>query len=442
MSESRLERETMRVVYWHFTPLFFVIMLLNYLDRFNIGYAALRMNHDLALSPRAFGFGASIFFVGYMIFEIPSNLILHRLGGRVWISRILITWGAIAAGMAFIGGAKGFFILRFLLGVAEAGLLPGLVLVTTAWFPAQYRAMAVGGYVVAGQLASVVAGPLSTALMTYCNGLLSLHGWQWMFIVEGVPTIFVGVIALYVLTERPAYANWLRDDQKSWLMEKLRREHEQIEAQGSTSVAAVLRDSRVWGLTLLFGCALVGIDGLHFWQPQIIKSFGKLSDMQVGLLSAIPALLSAFGTCVVSFTSDRTGDRKLHLGMLYTIGAIGFAASALVSQPVFGYLLLCLAGIGVNSGNSLFWSINSSLATGVAAAFSIALVNTLAQFGGVVGPWMIGVIKSNGGNFSATLLALSAFTLLAAGLAFSLRLGPSASRSSVAASGIKARKPL
>jgi ACS family tartrate transporter-like MFS transporter len=441
MSDSKLERETMRVVYWHFTPLFFVIMLLNYLDRFNIGYAALRMNHDLALSPRVFGFGASIFFLGYMVFEIPSNLILHRIGGRVWISRILITWGAIAAAMAFVAGAKGFFILRFLLGVAEAGLLPGLALFTTAWFPAQYRATAVGGYIVAGQLASVVAGPLSTALMTYCNGLLSLRGWQWMFILEGVPTIFIGVMALHLLTERPADASWLRDDQKSWLMERLRREHEQIEARGSTSVIAVLRDGRVWGLTLLFGCALVGIDGLHFWQPQIIRSFGKLSDMQVGLLSAIPALLSAFGTVAVSFNSDRTGDRKLHLGTLYTIGAIGFAASALVSQPVVGYLLLCLAGIGVNSGNSLFWSINSSLTTGAAAAFSIALVNTLAQFGGLVGPWMIGAIKNNGNGFSTTLLALSAFTLVAAGVSFSLRIGPSTSRSPVAASSAPARKP-
>jgi MFS transporter, ACS family, tartrate transporter len=442
MSDSRLERETMRVVYWHFTPLFFIIMLLNYLDRFNIGYAALRMNHDLAFGPGAFGFGASIFFLGYMVFEIPSNLILHRIGGRVWISRILITWGAIAAGMAFVNGATGFFILRFLLGVAEAGLLPGLVLFTTAWFPAQYRATAVGSYIVAGQLASVVAGPLSTALMTYCNGVLSLHGWQWMFLVEGVPTIFVGCIALRVLTERPADANWLRDDQKSWLMEKLRYEREQIEERGSASVVAVLRDGRVWGLTLLFGCALVGIDGLHYWQPQIIKSFGKLSDMQVGLLSAMPALLSAFATGAVSFTSDRTGDRKLHLGALYTVGAIGFAASALASQPVVGYLLLCLAGIGVNSGNSLFWSINSSLTTGAAAAFSIALVNTLAQFGGLAGPWMIGVIKSDGGGFSSTLLALSAFTLLAAALSFSLRIGPSASRSSVAANGTPASKPL
>jgi MFS family permease len=432
----------MRRVYWHFTPLFFLSMLLSYLDRFNIGYAALRMNSDLGLSPAEFGFGASIFFLGYMIFEIPSNLILHRLGGRVWISRILITWGCIATAMAFVGGAAGFFSLRFMLGIAEAGLLPGLALFTTSWFPIRYRAMAIGGYVVAGQLASVVAGPLSAVLMTYCNGLLSLHGWQWMFIVEGLPTVIVGIIALRVLTERPADANWLRDDQKTWLTARLQREQEEIKGSRDYSMINVLRDGRVWGLTLLFGCALVGIDGLHFWQPQIIRSFGKLSVMQVGLLSAIPALLSAIGTVVVSFTSDLTGDRKFHLGGLYVLGAIGFAASALALHPIGGYLLLCLAGLGINSGNSLFWSINSSLTTGTAAAFSIAFVNTLAQLGGLVGPWMIGIIKGEGGGFSNTLLALSAFTLFAALIAFSLRLGPKPDKPSISASAESVRDPV
>jgi MFS transporter, ACS family, tartrate transporter len=246
--------------------------------------------------------------------------------------------------------------------------------------------------------------------------------------------VIVGIVALRVLTERPADANWLRDDQKSWLTARLGREQEEIKGSKDYSIINVLRDGRVWGLTLLFGCALVGIDGLHFWQPQIIKSFGKLSVMQVGLLSAIPALLSAIGTVVVSFTSDLTGDRKFHLGGLYVLGAIGFSASALALHPVAGYLLLCLAGLGINSGNSLFWSINSSLTTGTAAAFSIAFVNTLAQLGGLVGPWMIGIIKSEGGGFSNTLLALSAFTLFAALIAFSLRLGPKPEKPSISAS--------
>jgi MFS transporter, ACS family, tartrate transporter len=436
MTESDLERTTMRRVYWHFVPVLFLAMLFNYLDRINIGYAALRMNHDLGLTPAAFGFGASIFFLGYMLLEVPSNLMLHRLGARLWISRILISWGLVAAAMAFVGGALEFYSLRFLLGVTEAGLLPGLALFSTSWFPQRHRARAIGGYVIAGQLASVVAGPVSTALMTYANGVLSLHGWQWMFIVEGGPTIILGFVALRVLIDRPEKATWLQPEQKAWLIDRLRREREDIAAAGQVGFMHVLRDSRVWSLAALFGCALVGIDGLHFWQPQIIKSLGRLSDMQVGLLAAIPAILSAIGTFVVSVTSDLTGDRKVHLGGLYLVGAAGLAASALVGQPVGAYLFLCLAGLGINSGNSLFWSLNSSLMTGATAAISIALVNTLAQCGGLVGPWMIGLIRGHGGSFDTTLLSLSAFTVLAAVLAFSLRVAPRE-----AAPGVSAARP-
>ena len=428
MSDTEVERTTMRRVYLRFTPLFFLMMLFNYLDRFNIGFAALRMNHDLGLGPAAFGFGASIFFVGYMIFEIPSNVILHRIGGRVWIARILLSWGAVATAMAFIGGRPGFYALRFLLGIAEAGLLPGLALFTTAWFPASHRARAIGGYVVAGQLASVVAGPLSTALMTWCNGLGGLRGWQWMFIVEGLPTIALGVASFFLLTERPGQASWLTEAQKSWLSDRLARECAAVPASGGPVVARVLRDGRVWGLVLLFGCALVGIDGLHFWQPQIIRSFGRLSDIEIGFLSAVPALLSAAGTVVVSCTSDRTGDRKRHLGGLYLFGAAGFALLAFGPLPVAAYVLLCLAGLGLNSGNSLFWSMNASLATGTTAAVSIAFVNTMAQFGGIVGPWMIGIIRAHTESYASTFLALAAFTLVSSVIAFSLRLEPRAGK--------------
>lgn len=423
MSDTELERTTMRRVYLRFTPLFFLMMLFNYLDRFNIGFAALRMNHDLGLGPAAFGFGASVFFVGYMIFEIPSNVLLHRIGGRIWISRILLSWGVVATAMAFIGGATGFYTLRFLLGIAEAGLLPGLALFTTVWFPAGYRARAIGGYVVAGQLASVVAGPLSTAMMTWCDGLAGLHGWQWMFIVEGLPTILLGIASLVFLTERPDQAAWLSPDQTRWLTSRLARERAAMPVSSRPVIGQVLRDGRVWGLLCLFGAALVGIDGLHFWQPQIIRSFGKLTDIEIGLLSSIPALLSAAGTVAVSYTSDWTGDRKCHLGALFLLGAAGFAFLAFGPSPVIAYLLLCLAGLGLNSGNSLFWTMNASLASGATAAVSIAFVNTMAQFGGILGPWMIGIVRENTNGFASVFLALAAFTLVASIISFSLRLG-------------------
>ena len=421
MADPDLERATMRCVYKRFMPLFFLMMLCNYLDRFNIGFAALRMNHDLGLGPSAFGFGASVFFVGYIISEVPSNVLLHRIGGRIWIARILLSWGAVATAMAFIGGPTAFYVLRFLLGVAEAGLLPGLALFTTVWFPASYRARAIGGYVVAGQLASVVAGPLSTTLMTWCDGVAGLHGWQWMFMVEGAPTIVLGLVSLFRLTERPDLATWLTHDQKAWLIDKVDREQRKLPDFDGPILTQILRDGRVWSLLSLFGCALVGINGLHYWQPQIIRSLGHLTDIEIGLLSAVPALLSAAGTVVVSHTSDRTGDRKRHLCGLYLLGAAGFAMLAFAPTPMAAYLLLCLAGLGLNSGNSLYWAINASLNTGKAAAVSIAFVNTMAQGGGIIGPWMIGVVREHTNGYSAVFLVLFAFTLLAAILASLMR---------------------
>jgi len=409
-----LERSTMRRVYWRLVPLLFMAVLLNYLDRINVGFAALRMNQELHFSPAAFGFGASVFFVGYMLLEIPSNIMLHRVGGRIWIARILVTWGAVAAAMCLVTDTYSLYTLRFLLGVAEAGLLPGLALYSTYWFPASYRARAVSGYMIAAQLASVIAGPLSTALMTYCDGLLGQSGWRWMFVLEGVPAMCLGVLVFRMLTERPSKAAWLSDDQKAWLMTRLAQERRASASQGHEGLLQILRDGRVWRLALLFGCALVSIDGMHFWQPQIIKSFGKLSDIEVGLLSAIPAILAIIATISISISSDRTGDRKFHLAGLYVVGATGLATCAFSSSPVWGYVLLCIASVGINSGNSLFW-------TGAAAAISIALVNTLAQVGGIAGPWMIGLARSGSGSFTSALITLAVFTGFAALLAMSLR---------------------
>ena len=419
---QEIERSTMRRVYWRLIPVLFAAVLLNYLDRINIGFAALRMNHDLGFTSAVFGFGASIFFVGYMLTEVPSNLMLHRLGARVWIARILLTWGTVATAMALVSGAWGFYALRFVLGVAEAGLLPGFALYATYWFPVKYRARAVAGYMIAAQLASVVAGPLSTAVMTYADGALALHGWQWMFIVEGVPAVLLGAMLFGTLTDRPKHATWLTDRQRDWLVTRLRQEAGAAdEASGRGRLATVLRDGRVWRLAALFGCALVTIDGMHFWQPQIIKSFGNLSDLQIGLLSAIPAILCIAATILISISSDRSGDRKWHLAGLYGMGALGLFACALTGAPVWAYALLCVASVGVNSGNSLFWSLNSSIMTGAAAAISIALVNTLAQIGGIVGPWLIGLVEGGSGSFKTALTLLGGFTVAATVLALSLR---------------------
>lgn len=415
------EAATMRKVYGRLMPLLFAMMFFNYLDRINIGFAALDMNKALGFSPVVFGFAGSIFFVGYMLLEVPSNLLLHRVGARRWIARILLTWGLVAAATAFVFDDKSFYVLRFLLGVMEAGFLPGVAVYLTKWFPVRYRARAVGGYIIAGSFSAVLGGPISTMLMTYANGVLGLQGWQWMFILEGVPAMLLGLLTLRIMTERPADADWLADDEKQWLESTLAAEREAVGSNAHLPLLRVVGDIRVWSLAGLFGCALVGIYGLFLWLPQIVKSLGHLSNIEVGFLSAAPPLLGVLGTFIISRSSDRTGDRKKHLAFVYGMSAIAIAGSAYAANPVVAYALLCVTGLFIYAGNPLFWSLASSFRTGAAGAATIALINTIAQFGGLVGPWSIGLVRSATGNFKLALLTISAFLLIATVIALLMR---------------------
>jgi sugar phosphate permease len=416
--DQGLEAQTMRRVFTRLIPLLFAMMFFNYLDRINIGFAALRMNHDLGFSPGVFGFGASIFFLGYMLVEIPSNLILHRVGARKWLARILLTWGAVAALTAFVWSEGSFFVLRLGLGVMEAGFLPGVAMYLTYWFPERYRARAVTGYIVAGSVAAILGGPISTTIMTYLDGPLGLHGWQWMFIAEGVPTMLLGLFVLAAMTERPADAGWLTPQQRAWLQQTLDQEGAFLTREGRHRLADVISDPRVWTLAAMFGCALVGIYGMFMWLPQIIKELGTLSDIQVGFLSAIPPLLSVLGTVVIGRSSDRTGDRKYHLSFVYGMSALALAGSALAPTPVIAFACLCVTGFFIFSGNPLFWSLAASFMTGAAGAMAIALINTTAQIGGLVGPWSIGLVRGATGSFTAALLAIAAFLVAASLIAF------------------------
>jgi ACS family tartrate transporter-like MFS transporter len=419
-----LEAVTMRKVFRRLMPLLFTMMFFNYLDRINIGFAALDMNKQLGFSPAVFGFAGSIFFFGYMLLEVPSNLLLHRIGARRWIARILLTWGAVAAATAFVFNDTSFYTLRFLLGVMEAGFLPGVAVYLTKWFPTRYRARAVGGYIVAGSFSAVLGGPISTTLMTYGNNILGLQGWQWMFIFEGVPAILLGLLTLRVMTERPADAAWLEADQKAWLESTLETEREALHGQTHYSMLRVASDARVWSLACLFGCALVGVYGLFLWLPQIVKSLGHLSNIEVGFLSAAPPLFGVLGTYLISRSSDRTGDRKKHLAFVYGMSALAIAGSAYAPNPVIAYALLCLTGLFIYAGNPLFWSLASSFRTGAAGAATIALINTVAQFGGLVGPWSIGLVRSATGSFKLALLTIAAFLVVATVIALLMRVTP------------------
>jgi ACS family tartrate transporter-like MFS transporter len=418
---EHIETGTIRKLYRRLIPLLFLMVFFNYLDRINIGFAQLEMGKQLKFSPAVFGFAGSIFFLGYMVLEVPSNLILHRVGARKWIARILLTWGLVAAATAFVFNDTSFYVMRFLLGVMEAGFLPGVAVYAANWFPAQYRARAIGGYIIGSSVAGVLGGPISTALMTYTDKLFSLAGWQWMFIVEGAAAIVLGLVALRAMTERPAEAKWLSAEQRDWLESTLESERAELGDQPRVPILRIIGDSRVWSLAILFGCALVGVYGLLLWLPQIIKGFGHLSDLQVGFLSAVPPLLGVLGTFLVSRSSDRTGDRKRHLAVVYGMSAVAIAASAYVPSAVLAYALLCVTGLFLYAGNPLFWSLASSFRTGAAGAATIALINTIAQFGGLVGPWSIGLVRGATGSFHLALLTIAAFLVVATIIALAMR---------------------
>jgi MFS transporter, ACS family, tartrate transporter len=421
---NELQSTTIRKIYWRLAPLMFLMMFINYLDRINLGFAGLQMNHALGFTSAVFGFGGSIFFLGYMILQIPSNLLLFRLGARIWLAALLIIWGSVASLTAFTWDPWSFYTLRFMLGLAEAGLLPGLALYITFWFPARHRARAVASYIVAGSVAAVLGGPISATIMTYMDHVGGLQGWQWMFVTEGLPAVLLGVFTLFYLCSSPTEAKWLTPEQRAWLASELRAERATAEKGRTYTLFDSIRDPRVWSLAILFGCALVGIYGFFIWLPLIISSLGKLSIIEVGFLSAVPPLLGVMGTILVSFSSDLTGDRKRHLALVYVIGGVGVLGTALAPNPVAAYLFLCLAGLGMNSGNSLFWSLNSSFMTGVAGAVAIAVVNMIAQFGGLIGPWLIGGVKSATGSFTIALMVVAGFLFLAAAIALAMRVTP------------------
>jgi MFS family permease len=421
--QDLLERSTIQKIYWRLVPLLFLAMMLDYLDRFNIGFAALRMNHDLGFDPRVFGIGAGLFYFGYMLFGFPSNLLNYRAGAQKWLGYIIMAWGLIAVLTAFIWNPGSFYGIRFLLGLAEAGLQPGIALYVTYWFPKAYRARAIGGYYVGSQVSAVIGPPITSLIMTSMNGVLGLHGWQWVFIVEGTPAALLGLVFLAVLSDRPANASWLSGEQREWLQKRLAQEQAELEQGHPFRLVDIITDRRVWGLATLFGCALVGINGLKIWLPQIIRELGRghLSLIQLGVLSAIPAFLGIIGIIAVSYSSDRTGDRKFHLAGLYFVAGSALCISAYTSNPLAAYLSLCVVGFCINAGSTLFWSLNASLMTGIAAAGAIAFVNTIAQTGSLISPIMIGFIKASTGSFAMALFVMASFLILSALIALTLR---------------------
>jgi len=366
-----------------------------------------------------YGLGAGIFFIGYFLFEVPSNLILARVGARVWIARIMITWGLISSAMALVHSPASFYVLRFLLGAAEAGFFPGIIYYLGSWFPAAERAAAVSRFMTATAIAGVIGGPMSAALFGL-DGFAGVAGWQWIFIAEGIPSVVLGVTVLFYLTERPDEARWLTAEERLALGARIRAEAETIAARGETLRSALLHPI-VWCLAALYFSLIIGFYSISFWTPQIIASFSALDRVEVALVSAIPFVAAAIAMVIVGAHSDRTGDRYVHIAVSASVGAVGLAASALGQSPVIGVLALSIAAVGIWSAVPVFWSLPTMFLSGTAAAGAIALINSFGNLGGFVGPFVIGRVHDLTGSYAASLMMVAGSLLCSVALALALR---------------------
>lgn len=409
----------MRKVTRRLIPYLFVCYIVNYLDRINVGYAALEMKADLGFSDAVYGLGASMFFVGYVLFEIPSNLIMERVGARLWIARIMISWGALSSCMMFVETAHGFYLLRFLIGAAEAGFFPGTILYLTHWIPAKERARAVALFLTSTALSGVFGGPLSGALLEL-RGAHGLAGWQWLFLLEGIPAVALGFVTLAYLDDRAEQARWLTPEERTWLGEKMRAEQEEkLERHGHTLLAALVHP-KVLQLCVLYFSIIIGFYGVVFWLPQIVKNFSGLSNAMVGIVSAVPYLIAAIAMVLIGNHSDRTGERGRHVAASALIGSLGLALSAVLQHhsPALAFTALCLAALGIWSTLGPFWSMPTEFLAGAAAAGGIALVNSIGNVGGFVGPYCVGYFKERTGDFADGLFALAAALLVGSAIAF------------------------
>ncbi len=408
--ESAVSKAARRLV-----PFLVVCYAVNFLDRVNVGFAALSMNADLGLTPEMFGFGAGIFFAGYILFEIPSNLALARFGARLWISRIMISWGLVATAMAFVGGETSFYVLRFLLGVAEAGFFPGIILYLTYWFPRENRAHIVSAFMTAVPIATVIGGPLSGALLGL-DGLMGIAGWRWLFLIEGLPAVVLGVVALIFLTDRPKDATWLTGAEAEALEARLAEDAEETRGRGLDGLGAALTHPRVILLGVLYFCIVVGLYGVGFWMPQVLQLHG-LTHLQIGFLTAIPYLVATIGMVIAGRNSDRTGERILHVALPLAAAALGFVWSAYAGSLALVMTALSVAALGLFAAIGTFWSLPTSILTGTGAAAGLALVNSIGNSGGFFGPMIVGYLKGRTGDFSAALMFLAGSLALAAALA-------------------------
>jgi MFS transporter, ACS family, tartrate transporter len=402
------EKALVRKMAWRVLPFLLLTYLICIIDRLNVGFAALTMNTELGFTATVYGVGAGLFFLGYFLGEVPSNLILSKLGARVWFARIMVTWGIVAVAMGFIGGETSFKWTRFLLGVAEAGFFPGVIYYLTLWFPAQYRGRIFGLFLIISPLNNTIAAPIAGLILKFFDGTMGYPGWRWLFIVEGLPSVLLGFITLKVVIDRPANASWLTDAEKEHLKETLEREAATRMETKHLTIWQTLANTKVLLFAIVYTSLAIGIYGLALWMPQIIKGMGLKDPLEIGLIMAIPYLIATICMVLWSRHSDKTGERVWHCAGPLALASIGLISSAYAGDPVLAMAAMTVAAIGLYCSQPVFWSMPTSYLSGVAAAGGIAFINSIGNLGGFVGPFAVGWLKDNTANgFQAGLTFLS-----------------------------------
>ncbi|WP_371242745.1 MFS transporter [Pantoea sp. KPR_PJ] len=407
-----LSEATAKKAFRRILPFIFICYVVSYLDRTNVSFAALGMNADLGITAEQFGFGAGMFFIGYFLFEIPSNLIMQKVGARVWIARIMISWGLISMATAFITGPVSFAIARFFLGVAEAGFTPGIYLFFTYWFPGTWRAKITAAFLVGIPVANIIGAPLSGALMQITHHE-HIRNWQWLLLIEGAPAVILGIMCLFFLSDKPAKAKWLDDNEKAVLTRRLESEQKKIAASHGSSLKDALKNPLLYLLAFINFCGIVGSIGVGLWMPQIIKQLG-VSHTQTGFLTAVPYLCGAITMLLWAQRANRAQNRIIWISGALLMASVALAASALIDDPMLKMIALCFTVSGILAFQASFWALPSGFLTGSAAAGGLAMIVSVGNLGGFFGPSLIGYIKQMTGSFMYPLLAVSAVLLIGA----------------------------
>ncbi|CAG9274403.1 Putative tartrate transporter [Paraburkholderia unamae] len=407
-SDQDLESRVSRKLMWRIIPFVMLLYFVSFLDRVNVGFAAMTMNKDIGLSPAAFGLGGGLFFVGYFLFEVPSNLILHRVGARIWIARVMITWGIVSAASAFVSGPTSFYVLRFLLGVAEAGFFPGIILYLSLWFPTKQRAVAAAWFMAAAPLSTALGSPVSGAIMQL-PPMFGLADWQLLYIIEAVPAVVLGFVVLKRLIDSPKQATWLHAEERDWLIARLKEEADLRESHAGHTTGALkaLLDPRVLALALIYFGTSAGLYTLGLWAPLMIGQFG-FNSLQTGLINAIPSLIAIVVMVLWARHSDRTGERTWHVVIPCVLACLAFVLAGQANTALMIVLALTVVNVGISAAKAPLWAMPSLFLSGAGAAAGIASINSIGNLGGFVGPAVIGWLKGMTGSYTLGLYVVAA----------------------------------